>query len=235
MRPPKSIHPYHGRPARDCLERGTGFQHVLATRPVEQSCHGMIWLVRRVARYTLSAVTISSSLLLLGCAVLWALSYRIGFEIALEKYVPCANPDLPEAPVIARKYGASVDRGELGLLDVRPDLLIGSRPDVHAPGWHFVSAARRPPIPPYALARRGGGHHAGTFESPDGIVTDHWEYFGIPMWVVCAGLLVAPTIVGIRPIWRISMVRAGRCAKCGYDLRATPTRCPECGTIPKEK
>jgi hypothetical protein len=54
-----------------------------------------------------------------------------------------------------------------------------------------------------------------------------------PAWLVF-GVISAPWLLIIRVRrrrWRIRFRRAhGLCVHCGYDLRASTDRCPECGT-----
>ena len=51
----------------------------------------------------------------------------------------------------------------------------------------------------------------------------------VPYWMVV--LATALPLVGIvfRAVRGRRRTRAGLCAACGYDLRASPERCPECG------
>jgi hypothetical protein len=59
----------------------------------------------------------------------------------------------------------------------------------------------------------------------------------VPHWGVVVLLAILPGIGLTRIVRRRRAVaRAGRnlCRVCGYDLRATPGRCPECGKIPAQ-
>jgi hypothetical protein len=54
----------------------------------------------------------------------------------------------------------------------------------------------------------------------------------VPYWAVAGVMLLLPGGRLIAHAARKRARRAGLCPACGYDLRATPERCPECGTIP---
>jgi len=54
-----------------------------------------------------------------------------------------------------------------------------------------------------------------------------WGDF-VPLWLPLLGMGIPAVLLCRRAGWP-----AGCCQRCGYDLRASPDRCPECGTETK--
>jgi hypothetical protein len=50
-------------------------------------------------------------------------------------------------------------------------------------------------------------------------------------WLLISFNVIALALLLLRRLWRRSRIIPGRCAICGYDLRASPERCSECGTV----
>ena len=111
------------------------------------------------------------------------------------------------------------------------------------PGFGLGS---RPGNPPYwgpGHYEFGRNHFAGFEWSPAAgvqqpstefivisIPTPTTRVIAVPHWFLCL-LTSIPLIVCTRD-WhrRRRSQRSGLCPRCAYDLRATPDRCPECGT-----
>jgi hypothetical protein len=94
-----------------------------------------------------------------------------------------------------------------------------------APGEHF-------PWRRLSARAHAAGIHWGRFRyaiRPEGRVVE------VPSWLPVAVLaaLAGPLLVWVRRRDRVhDLTKGSRCPACGYDLRATPERCPECGTAP---
>jgi hypothetical protein len=86
----------------------------------------------------------------------------------------------------------------------------------------------RPSTNGYAgYSYRGGGFACFWFTQTNYTPPCRFTYVGVPMWSIVIFAALAPAL------WLRSRRAAplpGHCKQCGYDLRATPELCPECGS-----
>jgi hypothetical protein len=117
--------------------------------------------------------------------------------------------------------------------------LLRVQDDAPAHGW-FVRKyeANEPPgslwFAQYLKPREDLGK--GSFRWAEGMTAGNGYSFSLlelPFWVVVAVLLALPLARGAaklgRTVRRRRRTRENRCVACGYDLRGSSGRCPECG------
>ena len=173
--------------------------------------------------------TILSILSLLLCAAMltsWVRSYWVG-----DQWIWSDGADRP--PHVYRmghRYVVTLVRGHLYVM--------------HDTSWWFPPQFRyiqvdnlAAALPP-SVARRSvlgfeWAEYTGT-PGPSSVFMPPfllYRIIGVPHWflAVCAVLLPCPFLIGR---WRLHCrLRQGLCPICGYDLRASKNRCPECGTL----
>ncbi|HSI35351.1 MAG TPA: hypothetical protein VK986_17355 [Tepidisphaeraceae bacterium] len=90
-----------------------------------------------------------------------------------------------------------------------------------------------PPAPPTAVTTTGPSSTSLTLSGGTMlfITFPTWSVVA-PHWLLAAVFAILPAGRAIAWRRRRNSRAPGHCRHCGYDLRATPERCPECGHMP---
>jgi hypothetical protein len=187
-----------------------------------------LWLVVRPRRLAVAVLALWL-VVAAGCATLWARSYRV--EDRFDWYDSTVARNGETTHGYRTLFSA---RGHLALM-------LGEQVFQAYPGWEVGSPTNYerdqgswavspdPQSPPW-----GHGGFA-SFVDSSGIGAIPKRVIICPTWVPLAAFASPPAVVAVLVVTRrrrrLSRRTTRLCLACGYDLRATPGRCPECGTI----
>ena len=124
-------------------------------------------------------------------------------------------------------WSVEFEQGHLFLVHGRGDIDQGVF-DAYRP-----RAAGRSLPPPWSPYESGTAEIQQFFGGQSGSLTILHQRLSL-WWIAVLTAVLPATWAARRMPWRrwFGPRPPGLCPRCGYDLRATPDRCPECGAIP---
>ena len=172
-------------------------------------------------RRLLNLVTLLSLLLCLAVVALWVRSYVASDSV--RHHAQITEHDVIDWIIEAGEGRVAISRSRFhgtGRVDELHSGWVWERGEPVNPTFRWVG------IPTLPANRLGFHWTADESETVYG-TTLRTESVGFPVWAVAILTALLPATQLYR---RIRRYGAGRCRSCGYDLRATPKQCPECGT-----
>ena len=197
---------------------------------------------RHLTRWALHVAAVASLLLFLLTCVLWVRSgyvcdivYRVNASVG--QWAVCSGAgtlQLSRLGALPPGRFARFGRAAQPWLWLRgpasgasSSLFVPGPPDVVWGGRALMLMSRGQPV--YAPGMYSGPR------APAPVTATPLLVLGLRYWLLACVSALLPLSRGAG--WysrrrRARSARLGKCANCGYDLRATPDRCPECGALP---
>jgi hypothetical protein len=186
--------------------------------------------VKRFRRFILNAATVISLLLCAGVVGLWVRSYWTTDFLIRSHASQQQRGDIAEevSNRLVLASGRGTLMGEMHVITF-PSILKSQK----APKWEWRHDANGPVYFEGTAWDHVGllWHHELDVNAKMGVHEEN-RTIGTPHWLAALLLSLGPLLRLKRRLRYRYLVLSGRCLQCGYDLRATPDRCPECGTIP---
>ncbi len=177
--------------------------------------------MNRFRRWLFNGITALSLLMSIVMAVLWARSYSYMNVIGVD-HAYMVNARLTRVRCFQLRFesGHSIFSSTTRVSSQD----ISNPPPPRMPigiGWGFS------PYNEFGPVTTGHSHSVHTLQFSSETV-DMWAF---PIWPIDTLFLFLPAAWVCAAYKKRRWHARGCCLNCGYDLRATPRQCPECGTI----
>jgi hypothetical protein len=184
-------------------------------------------------RRLLNIVAAVSMLLWAAAMVLWARSYR-GTDMVGRRGLSIVGEASITEPFHQAASSSGRIRIESGQHTAYPPREFLTRPQRNAPLWSWGLglgpnnlASAEPQVRSFWNRLGFGVYSGGSWAS---FYDERYEGVMVPWYSVALLLALGPLAWLVSAGRHRRRRRAGWCVACGYDLRASPERCPECGT-----